>query len=45
MDIDVKAEGEKLIKQFDYKQDIPDSAVDTIKSVLKRTLIQTADSL
>ena len=35
MDIDVKTEGEKLIMQFDYKQDIPDSAVDTIKSVLE----------
>lgn len=44
MDIDVKAEGEKLIKQFDYKQDIPDSAVDTIQSVLEKNFNSNSEA-
>lgn len=34
MDVDVKAEGEKLLMKFDLKQDLPEETIDTIKTQL-----------
>lgn len=35
MDIDVKAEGEKVVFTFAYKTDLPEESLDTVKSTLE----------
>ena len=39
LDIDVKAEGEKVVFTFAYKTDLPEESLDTVKSTLETGLI------